>query len=56
MGNYRRYSEELKREVIRLHLEEGLTKKSLNEEYNLGAGTRMHSRAVRRTSRLYQTG
>ncbi len=56
MGKYRRYSEELKREVIRLHLEEGRTKKSLNEEYNLGAGTRTHSRAVQRTTRLYQTG
>ncbi len=39
MGNYKKYSDELKREVIRLHLEEGRTKKSLNEEYNLGAGT-----------------
>ncbi len=39
MGNYRKYSEELKREVIRLHLEEGRTKKSLIEEYYLGAGT-----------------
>ncbi len=39
MRKYRRYSEEVKKEVIRLHLDEGRTKKSLSEEYGLGAGT-----------------
>ena len=34
-----KYSSELKQEVIRLHLEEGRTVKSLTEEYNLGRGT-----------------
>ena len=34
-----KYSSELKQEVIRLHLEEGRTIKSLTEEYNLGRGT-----------------
>ena len=33
-----KYSEELKSELIRLHLKEGRTQKSLEEEYNLGKG------------------
>ena len=39
MANYRRYEPELKEKVLRLHLEEGRTKKSLTQEYNLGSGT-----------------
>ena len=34
-----RYEPELKQKVFRLYLEEGRTKKSLTEEYNLGQGT-----------------
>lgn len=34
-----RYEPELKEKVLRLYLEEGRTKKSLTEEYNLGQGT-----------------
>ena len=34
-----RYEPELKQKVLRLYLEEGRTKKSLTEEYNLGQGT-----------------
>lgn len=34
-----RYELELKQKVLRLYLEEGRTKKSLTEEYNLGQGT-----------------
>lgn len=33
-----RYEPELKEKVLRLYLEEGRTKKSLTEEYNLGQG------------------
>ena len=33
------YEPELKEKIIRLHLENGRTKKSLTEEYNLGQGT-----------------
>lgn len=33
-----KYNEELKSELIRLHLKEGRTQKSLEEEYNLGKG------------------
>lgn len=39
MKNDSKYSSELKQEIIRLHLEEGRTVKSLTEEYNLGRGT-----------------
>lgn len=34
-----RYEPELKEKVIRLHLEEGRSVRSLTEEYNLGRGT-----------------
>jgi transposase len=34
-----RYEPELKDKILRLYLEEGRTKKSLTEEYNLGQGT-----------------
>ena len=34
-----RYEPELKEKVLRLYLEEGRTKKSLTEEFNLGKGT-----------------
>lgn len=34
-----RYEPELRSEVVRKHLEEGRTIKSLTEEYNLGQGT-----------------
>lgn len=33
------YEPELKEKILRLHLEEGRTKKSLTEEYHLGQGT-----------------
>lgn len=33
------YEPELKREIIRLHLEEGRTIQSLTEEYHFGKGT-----------------
>jgi transposase len=33
------YEPELKQKIIRLHLEEGRTQKSLTEEYGLGQGT-----------------
>lgn len=33
-----KYSEELKAKVIKLHLQEGRSQKSLEEEYNLGKG------------------
>ena len=33
------YESSLKEKVIKLYLEEGRTKKSLTEEYNLGQGT-----------------
>lgn len=39
MKNDSKYPSELKQEVIRLHLEEGRTIKSLTEEYHLGRGT-----------------
>lgn len=35
----KRYTKELKQKIIRLHLEEGRTIKSLNQEYHLGHGT-----------------
>lgn len=35
----KKYEPELRDKVLRLHLEEGRTKKSLTEEYNLGQGT-----------------
>lgn len=38
MSNYK-YTPELKEKVLRLYLEEGHSKKSLTEEYNLGKGT-----------------
>ena len=34
-----RYDPHLRDKIIRLHLEEGRTVKSLTEEYNLGSGT-----------------
>ena len=34
----KKYDEELKTKVIRLHLQEGRSQKSLEEEYNLGRG------------------
>ena len=34
-----KYDEELKKHIIRLHLEEGRTIKSLTEEYKMGKGT-----------------
>ena len=33
------YEPELKQKIIRLHLEEGRTQKSLTEEHGLGQGT-----------------
>ena len=33
-----KYSNELKEKVVRLHLQEGRTQKSLEEEYNIGRG------------------
>jgi transposase len=33
------YEPELKQKILRLHLEEGRTQKSLTEEYGLGQGT-----------------
>ncbi len=39
MSKNQKYEPELKEKIIRLHLEEGRTKKSLTEEYNLGKGT-----------------
>ncbi len=39
MRAHRHYEQELKEKIIRLHLEEGRTKKSLTEEYQLGQGT-----------------
>ena len=38
MSNHK-YTPELKEKVLRLYLEEGRSKKSLTEEYNLGQGT-----------------
>lgn len=35
----KRYDPQLKEKIIRLHLEEGRTIKSLTDEYNLGNGT-----------------
>lgn len=35
----KRYDEDFKKKMIRLHLEEGRSKKSLEEEYNIGNGT-----------------
>ena len=35
----KKYSEELKSKVIRLHLQEGRSQKSLEAEYNLGKGS-----------------
>lgn len=35
----KKYDEALKSKIIRLHLEEGRTQKSLTAEYGLGAGT-----------------
>ena len=39
MTNDSKYTSEFKQEIIRLHLEEGRTIKSLTEEYHLGRGT-----------------
>ena len=39
MATYNKYEPELKEKILRLYLEEGRTKKSLTEEYNLGSGT-----------------
>ena len=39
MSNKIKYEPELKEQIIRLHLEEGRTIKSLTEEYHLGKGT-----------------
>ena len=39
MSNYNKYEPELREKILRLHLEEGRTKKSLTEEYHLGSGT-----------------
>ena len=33
------YEIEFKEKLVRMHLEEGRTVKSLNQEYNIGAGT-----------------
>ncbi len=38
MANYK-YDKVLQDKIIRLHLEEGRTIKSLSDEYNLGIGT-----------------
>jgi len=35
----KKYNKELKEEIIHLHLEEGRSKKSLTQEYELGQGT-----------------
>ncbi len=35
----KRYTKELKNEIIQLHLKEGRTIKSLSKEYHLGSGT-----------------
>ena len=35
----RKYSDKMKKEVLRLHMEEGRTIASLTKEYQLGAGT-----------------
>lgn len=39
MSKIIKYEPELKEQIIRLHLEEGRTIKSLTEEYHLGKGT-----------------
>lgn len=39
MSKNQKYEPEFKEKIIRLHLEEGRTKKSLTDEYNLGKGT-----------------
>jgi transposase len=39
MSGYNKYEPELREKILRLYLEEGRTKKSLTEEYNLGKGT-----------------
>ena len=39
MSNKIKYEPELKEQIIRLHLEEGRTIKSLTEEYHLSKGT-----------------
>lgn len=39
MATYNKYEPEPKEKILRLYLEEGRTKKSLTEEYNLGSGT-----------------
>ncbi len=39
MSKNQKYEPEFKEKIIRLHLEEGRTKKSLTKEYNLGKGT-----------------
>jgi len=39
MSNKIKYEPELKEQIIRLHLEESRTIKSLTEEYHLGKGT-----------------
>lgn len=36
--SYNKYEKEVKEKIIRLHLEDGRTIKSLNEEYSLGKG------------------
>lgn len=37
--SYTKYDPELRKKILRLHLEEGRTVKSLTNEYNLGSGT-----------------
>ena len=39
MSKAKNYESELRDQIIRLHLEEGRTIKSLTEEYHLGQGT-----------------
>lgn len=39
MSTYNKYEPALKERILRLHLEEGRTKKSLTDEYQLGQGT-----------------
>jgi len=42
MTNYNKFEPELKEKILCLHMEEGRTKKSLTEEYQLGQGTITH--------------
>ncbi len=39
MTKHAKYEPELKEKIIKLHSEQGRTKKSLTEEYKLGSGT-----------------